>query len=182
MKRKSLFILMLTALLFMSLNLPVLSSAEEPEPEVKTKIYTGEPKKDPILASSISWYIPGGGQFYSGKYLKGSIFLITEAGLFVTALGLVSNYSYDIGNGFLVDAKRDVSLKDKQLAWGLGTLLLGIHVYNIVDAYKTAKNFNHSIDSELQKNQLQYMYSERKDPFIAGLLSWKMPGLGQIYT
>ncbi|MDD3627520.1 MAG: hypothetical protein PHV06_09390 [bacterium] len=182
MKRKinSLFLLLTMLIVFLSSN--AFTSAETFTGEKPIKFYHGAPKKDPILASSISWYIPGGGQFYSENYLKGSIFLLVEAGLFVTTLGLITNYSYDLGNGFLVDAKHDVSLEDKQLAWGLGTLLLGLHIYNIVDAYHTAKRFNNSIDSELMENNLQYIYSDRKDPFIAGLLSWKMPGLGQIYT
>ncbi len=54
----------------------------------KQKLYSGSPKKDPILASSISWYIPGGGQFYSGNFKKGIFFLTTEAALFITILML----------------------------------------------------------------------------------------------
>ncbi len=160
-----------------------LSVTAETNPDLsKEKLYSGSPKKDPILASSISWYIPGGGQFYSGNFKKGMFFLTTETALFITTLGLVTNYSYDIGNGFLVDAKTDVTLKDKQLAWGLGGLLLGLHIYNIVDAYKTAKNYNDKIDKEIMDQNLRYVYQDRKDPFIAGILSWKMPGLGQVYT
>ena len=172
-----------TLTLFMLLFIFLIPFAEDkPAKKDTQKFYTGQPKKDPILASSISWYIPGGGQFYSEKYTRGTIFLVTEAGLFIYSLSLVADYSYDLGNGFLMDPKSDVTKKDKQLAWGLGTVLAGIHLYNIIDAYHSAKNFNNSVNRKLKKKNQRYIYLDRKDPFVAGLLSWKMPGLGQIYN
>ena len=131
--KRSIKLIVVTIILILVFNLLIF--AEDGAILKEDRLYRGDPKKDPILASSISWYIPGGGQFYAGNYKKGLLFLTLEASLFIYTLGLVTDYSYDLGNGFLMDAKNDVSTKDKELAWSLGTVLLGLHIYNIVDAY-----------------------------------------------
>ncbi|MBU1075870.1 MAG: hypothetical protein KKH98_01165, partial [Spirochaetes bacterium] len=51
-------------------------------------------RKDPILAGVLSWYMPGLGQFYAGKYLKGSIFWVVENTLLVSAILTIADINF----------------------------------------------------------------------------------------
>ena len=90
-------------------------------------IYKGPYKKDPILAGSLSLYIPGLGQFYAGKPGKGLAFFVTEASITLTGLRLVTDYSYGLANGVIMTKKAEVSDHDKTIAWSMLALLVGIH-------------------------------------------------------
>ena len=71
--------------------------------------------------SSLAWklsIIPGLGQFYNQKYLKGALIFSSEAAL----LRNISLYSADI------------AMRNSLMWW-----LLGIYVFNIVDAYVDAE-------------------------------------------
>tara|TARA_Y100000768_G_scaffold386214_1_gene374071 strand:+ start:4812 stop:5159 length:348 start_codon:yes stop_codon:yes gene_type:complete len=73
--------------------------------------------KDPEMAWKLS-LIPGLGQAYNEKYVKGSLFFLSELSL----INNISIYSTDI-------AMRN------SLMW----LAIGIYVYNIIDAYVDAE-------------------------------------------
>ena len=73
--------------------------------------------KDPNVAWKLS-IIPGLGQVYNEKYIKGSLFFVSE----VSLINNISIYSADI-------AMRN------SLMW----VAIGLYVYNIIDAYVDAE-------------------------------------------
>ena len=73
--------------------------------------------KDPNIAWKLS-IIPGLGQVYNEKYIKGSLFFVSELSL----INNISIYSADI-------AMRN------SLMW----FAIGLYVYNIIDAYVDAE-------------------------------------------
>ena len=73
--------------------------------------------KDPDIAWKLS-IIPGLGQVYNEKYIKGSLFFVSELSL----INNISIYSADI-------AMRN------SLMW----VAIGLYVYNIIDAYVDAE-------------------------------------------
>lgn len=94
--------------------------------------------KDPFLAGLLSAQMPGVGQMYSSKWLKGGLFLAGTVGCYITA----GAYSARAGNEALTTEAQD---QNKRLS-GLFVLAgLGMHVWNIVDAYKTANRHNISM-------------------------------------
>ena len=83
--------------------------------------------KDPDLAWKLS-IIPGLGQVYNEKYLKGSLIFLSE-------LSLVNNISI---------YSTDIAMRNS-LIW----LSIGLYVYNIIDAYIDAElNTFDKIDKE----------------------------------
>ena len=76
-------------------------------------------KKDLGIARKLS-FIPGAGQFYNKKYLKGVAFFTTE---------LIALYNWNLSLSPLNVASRN------SWAW----LAVGIYVWNIVDAYIDAE-------------------------------------------
>ncbi len=103
-------------------------------------------RKDPLLAGVLSWYMPGLGQFYAGKYLKGSIFWVVANTLFISGLLTVTDINFssneEIGFQFSIKPKEDLS-KDEEtigislfIGWGL------FHIYNIIDAIQTTRDVN----------------------------------------
>ena len=76
-------------------------------------------KKDSEIARKLS-FIPGAGQFYNKKYLKGVAFFTAE---------LISLYNWKLNLSPLNVVSRNT------WAW----LVVGIYVWNIVDAYIDAE-------------------------------------------
>lgn len=112
--------------------------------------------KEPWLAVNLSIILAGAGQVYSGKTAKG-IFL-----------GLV-NISSIVGLILFVIKPSDYSIL------GLSLILVSILIYlwNILDAYKSAKKGNTpDFENKRKKN---------KDAWLAALLSRIEPGLGHLY-
>ena len=77
-------------------------------------------KKRPEIARKLSFFIPGGGQFYNEKYLKGLGFLSSE---------LICLYNWNLSLSPLSVASRN------SWAW----LAVGVYLWNIVDAYIDAE-------------------------------------------
>ncbi len=118
-------------------------------------------RKDPLLAGVLSWYMPGLGQFYAGKYLKGSIFWVLENTLFISALLTVTDINFssneEIGFQFSIKPKENLSRDDETIGislfigWGL------FHIYNIIDAIQTARDVN--LENKVQsKLELDYKH------------------------
>lgn len=61
------------------------TSANTPQPTFNQSIQSDivGNKKSPFIAAGISLLIPGAGQFYNGDYVKGGMFLLTEAALWI---------------------------------------------------------------------------------------------------
>ena len=73
--------------------------------------------KDPNIAWKLS-IIPGLGQVYNEKYIKGSLFFVSE-------LSLISNISI---------YSADIAMRNS-LMW----VAIGLYAYNIIDAYVDAE-------------------------------------------
>lgn len=133
--------------------------------------------KDPVLAAFFSIAVPGSGHMYTGKWVRGAVFM----GSFATAVTVIglggSNLGLDIedfddpargGNG---DGKIDF---DEHKRWnerpyrdfselsttrkavvigGIGAAV-GVYVWNVIDAYHVAKEHNRQIFSRLSGVQV----------------------------
>lgn len=86
----------------------------------------------PTTASMLSFFIPGVGQFYNREVWKGATFVIVIFILFVVTISLTLA-KVKFGGSFGV------------MASVTGALWLIFWIYNIYDAYKTAKKINFQI-------------------------------------
>jgi len=117
-------------------------------------------KKDPFLAGVLSWYMPGLGQFYSGKYLRGSIFWTVENTLLIFAVLTVAdmNFSVDEEIGFQFSIKPKETITDRQKTIGIFLFISygALHVLNVVDAIRIVKRSN-STEELRSRIYLNYM-------------------------
>lgn len=108
------------------------------EPVVKTKTIIKKEiiiPKDPLLSGLLSAQLPGTGQIYCGKWLKGGIFLIGTSTLY----GLANEYNQRASDSTLTD---DEQQKNAGIAAGILIGAIVCHAWNIYDAYNTAKVHN----------------------------------------
>jgi hypothetical protein len=102
---------------------------------VKTKIIV---TKDPTLAGLLSAQFPGVGQMYCNKWLKGGVFLLGIAVLYGTA-----NELKEVADSDTVT--QDEKDKYNAAAGGFFIAGLAIHVWNVIDAIKTAERHNRKL-------------------------------------
>lgn len=112
--------------------------------------------KEPWLAVTLSTFLAGIGQIYSGRIRRGCVLISIEAVLSCFAIWSIFSFTGNIITGA-----------------SLFLLLGAIRVWNLFDAYKCAKKVN-TEDFEISRK-------ENKDPWLAVFLSDLIPGLGQIY-
>ena len=125
-----------------------------------------ERKRDPILAGILSWYVPGLGQYYSGKIWKGTAFLVTEYSLTIGAIFYFMNFDFSAGGktGFKVnvDAKRTdlgvVETSRRNVFYGIMSLVAVVHLYNISDAVSSARGFNGELEMERRRLRKAYPF------------------------
>ncbi len=119
-------------------------------------------RKDPFLAGVLSWYMPGLGQFYAGKYLKGSIFWAVENTLFISALLTVADLNFsvneEIGFQFSIKPKETISKKQKTIGITLAASYVIFHIYNVIDAVQTTKNVNFENALKYKQSRLNFDY------------------------
>lgn len=123
-----------------------------------------EMKKDPARAVLLSSLYPGLGQIYVGNDNVRS-FWIMGAGTLVIAGSLI---------GYALLSNRP------EEAAGLGNTLitlslLGYHLWNIRDAYVTAADYNHYLET-------QFRISEWLQPFSVGLALHQIPTLNYRFS
>jgi|GEM_PF-1443709 len=112
---------------------------------VKTKVIVA---KDPTLAGLLSAQFPGVGQMYCRKWLKGGIFLLGTAALYGTA----NEFSTRANADTLTQDERD---KNAAVAAGFFIGGLAVHVWNVIDAIKTAERYNkQKIDQHTVRDKL----------------------------
>jgi len=133
--------------------------------------------KDPLLAAVFSAEVPGLGHFYCRKWLRGLAFLGTEVVCIGVAAGIIieeevkmKDYddktdgggdgliSYDEyenwQKGTLVEDQWDkLSNGKKAAALGFVAAGLTLHVWNVIDAYKTARKHNEKFFQQLQASE-----------------------------
>jgi len=120
-------------------------------------IEDNQQNKEPWLAVSLSWLVPGCGQFYLKKYVRGIIFIML-IGLF-HVFWLAS----------LVSVECSIILT---IAIGFCGFTI-LPVFACVDAFKITKKIN------TEKFEKERALS--KDPWIAVFISLLLPGLGHAY-
>lgn len=121
-------------------------------------------KRDPIFAGMLSWYVPGLGQYYSGQYVKGTVFLVTEYSIVIGALFYFMNFDFSAGSGsgvsLKVDARRTdlgvVETSRRNVFIGLMAVAGVLHLYNVSDAVMSARDFNQSLDRRRQRMREKY--------------------------
>lgn len=123
--------------------------------------------KEPWLAVFLSSIIPGLGQMYSQRKLRGLAFLIILFGFGVIFL---MNILF-----LILNEERAVNLKQIILIgiWGLIGIL--IYIYMLFDSHRCAREFN-------RENNIESDKTRKKSPWLAVFLSEIIPGLGQFYN
>jgi hypothetical protein len=109
--------------------------------------------KEPLTAGLLSLNCPGLGQFYCRQYKRGIIYLSSEIGCLMLAVSLsgieLQKYNWIINNKF--DSNKLEFIQDKALntpvikttgAIALFTTALGLHIWNMIDAYYIAQEDN----------------------------------------
>lgn len=115
-------------------------------------------KKIPWASVGISWLLPSAGHAYAGKWGRGLGFLADEAlalGLMINAsndnvshsAGITSG-SYYSGNYTYSSAYETGTDNDWMISAGL-VALVGLRIWEYIDAYKTTKNYNSNLYRKL---------------------------------
>lgn len=139
---------------------------------------------DPILAGILSLHTGGLGQFYCEDYLKGTIIWLVDNAIFLTTIFLIADMNFsiskDAGIQFSINLKRREEIKTEVFYTFLGLSLgfIGFRIFSMIDAANTAIEKN----KRFCMRRIPSVEPERSDPFIAGLLSWMFPSLGQFYN
>ena len=132
------------------------AQAETMYPLFRTHDADYYPVRSPRKALLLSVSMPGLGQAYADNYLKATLFLASEVGVFSLAsynIARALHYrNHDtFGTGFYDERTSNFLSKDQVRSRMAdhsirGSLFLiagiGLHVWNILDASKTAENYN----------------------------------------
>jgi signal peptidase I len=113
--------------------------------------------REPWLAVSLSWFLPGSGHLYYGAYRRGISILVAAGSLYVLTLAS------------LISIRTPILLS--LLFCLLGTVALPI--FACVNSFRTTKKSN-TVDFEKQR-------ALSKDPWLSVLLSCLVPGAGHAY-
>lgn len=123
--------------------------------------------KEPWLSVFLSALLPGVGQIYGGKVLRGIIFIFVFTLLFligiVGILGFILLENAVISRFFILTTIISVFL----------ILIFEIYIY--FNAYKIAKEYN-------AEHSLSVGVNIKKQPWLSVYLSYFLPGIGQIYN
>ncbi len=124
-------------------------------------------RKDPLLSGVLSWYMPGLGQFYCEKYVKGSIFWLIENTLFISTILTVADINFsvnkDIGFQFSIKPKETISRKEETIGITLAVSFVLFHIYNVIDAVQTAKNVNSDNAEKMRSARFNFDYKQVAD-------------------
>ena len=135
---------------------------DEPEPEPNYALFRAHPERyypelDLQKAQWLSTLMPGLGQAYAGNYTKATLFLTVELGTFALAgyniaralhynkQGVFETGFQDVRTGeFLTYDQGRTRMKNHAFFSGIFLATgIGIHIWNILDAPKTAEAYNH---------------------------------------
>lgn len=116
--------------------------------------------KDPLIAGLLSVEFPGLGQIYCRRYLRGMAFLSSEIGCFVLATALLGvetkEYSWKAVNEETSEIREliqkvqinkwdDLSGLERAGVVGLFMGGIGLHIWNVIDAYNVAQDHNQKL-------------------------------------
>ena len=133
-------------------------------------------RKDPFLAGALSFYNPGLGQFYAGENAKGIVFWLTENAFFFSALFTVMDLSVklkkDFGFEFSISQKTNLSTERIVTSVSLGLAFIILHIYNIIDAVNSAKEYNARQEEKLFMDNQMGIHVELTDQSDMFFLSY----------
>lgn len=122
------------------------------------------------MAGALSWYVPGLGQFYSGAYVKGAIFLVVEKALLVSTIltfaEIRPGVTGGISLGLNIRSKDDPDQDEQRAAVILGVSLVVVHFVNVIDAVNSARAYNRKI---AQKIHVDAGYDRAAKAYTIGL-------------
>ena len=135
---------------------------DEPETEPNYALFRLHPERyypelDPQKAKRLSTFMPGLGQAYAGNYTKATLFLTVELSTFALAgynIARALHYNeqsvfetgfQDMKTGeFLTYNQGRTRMRNHAFFSGIFLATgIGIHIWNILDAPKTAEAYNH---------------------------------------
>jgi hypothetical protein len=116
-------------------------------------------RKDPFFAAALSWFVPGLGQAYVGKPLKGACYWVIDNALFWGAILSVARLDVglerDIGFRFAVRMRENLTPARVWTSVGLGVSWLAFHIYTVISAAEDANAHNQKIlMREMQRDGL----------------------------
>jgi hypothetical protein len=127
----------------------------------RTILYPRE--KDPFLAGLLSWFMMGVGQMYVQEYTKGSIFiaadLVDKASLILLITHINNRYAPS-DSGLIYVNWGDFDAGTKALIISYIGLSLGLRMYCVVDAYKSAQRYNERFFSSEEKQGFSLSLNE----------------------
>ncbi len=100
-------------------------------------------RKDPFVASLLSSMMPGVGQIYAEDYTNGSLIILGDVLGKATIVTMIITYTnkYSTTNNDTVGWE-DLNGGDKALLLGVSIIYLGFYIWNIIDAAKSARDYN----------------------------------------
>lgn len=117
-------------------------------------------EKDPFIAGLLSWFMMGMGQIYAHEYTKGSIFIAANLVSKLSLVLLIShiNTKYSPGGNEIINIDwKSFDSNTKFLVIGYFATSFGLRVYNVVDAVKSAREYNERFFS--QKGESGFSFS-----------------------
>lgn len=154
MINKNIIIVSLFILMMSNLGFAQIDKTAKPD---SIKNFTGRNSTKAIIYSA---FLPGGGQFYNKKYLKGTLNVIAE----VTLIGLGIHYHTKMNNAYNqyenthadADYNKYARYYEKQqnIIWWFAALKF----FSVLDAFVDAKLFNY----EEKKKRLDILFEESK--------------------
>lgn len=129
--------------------------------EEKEPTYHQMGKRHPMLAFGLSWFVPGGGQYYNGDIAKGivmsSLWVAGTTTVFATLLRSNTNTYVDYGTSCYIDQYGNQICDDyyyserftrgQKIAMGVGGgMALGSFLWSVIDAPIVAAVRNRKID------------------------------------
>jgi hypothetical protein len=133
--------------------------------------------KDPMIAGLLSVQCPGLGQIYCRQYLRGTAYLVSEIGCFVTAATLagveIREYSWAaINEGSsrertlttreIVDEWDDLSGLSRAGVVGFVLAGVALHVWNVIDAYDLAEDHNQQVLCWIRDIDVRLRFEEKE--------------------
>lgn len=112
--------------------------------------------RQPWLAATLSWVLPGAGQLYGRLWAIGIALILLQVALAVVTIAM------------LIDSRVPMVALAGMLAPGLG-----LHVGAALAAFRSAKRRNTA--------EFESVRTQTKDPWLAVFLSVFIPGLGHLY-
>lgn len=103
-------------------------------------IVTGKGEKSPAAAVGLAFLLPSLGHAYAGDWNRGSKFLLLDIGAFIViAVGESQTETVNLGYGITYEETSDEGASLAALGY-IG--LIAFRVWEFVDAYKTAEDYN----------------------------------------